>query len=150
MSRAWSTSTPSRSVPSGLRHHLGQLGLGSARLADHHDRVGAVLEQPAVERQQRRQLTARIALALLELPQHPHRVGGVVQGVEQAHRQAGVLATSSFTTPWHNDVEPLAMFGLVGFLMWLVWVTTYALVLLRGERAPAAQTERVVPVGATA
>ena len=63
---------------------------------------------------------------------------------------AGVLAASSFTTPWHTDVEPLAMFGLVGFLMWLVWIATYALALLRGERAPAAQPERVVPAGVTA
>ena len=62
---------------------------------------------------------------------------------------AGVLALSSFTTPFHADVEPLAMIGLAGFVMWLVWITTYALVLLRGDRTPAVPLDSPVPVGAT-
>ncbi len=44
---------------------------------------------------------------------------------------ATVLQISSLTTPFHEDSEPLAMFGLLGFVLWLVWVTTYSLVLLR-------------------
>ena len=39
------------------------------------------------------------------------------------------------------------MIGLAGFLMWLVWIATYALALLRGERPrPLPPTAR--PVGA--
>lgn len=53
---------------------------------------------------------------------------------------AGVLALSSFTTPFHEDNEALGSIGLVGFVLWLVWVTTYSLVLLRGPRASAETT----------
>ena len=64
---------------------------------------------------------------------------------------AAVLATSSFTTPWHTDVEALGLIGLAGFLMWLVWIATYSVTLLRGERAPAASSpNQRVPVGAPA
>ena len=58
-----------------------------------------------------------------------HAVVGFVAAV--------VLALSSLTTPFHEDSEPLASFGLVGFLLWLVWITTYSLVLLR--RAPVSE-----------
>ncbi len=50
---------------------------------------------------------------------------------------ATVLQISSMTTPFHEDSEPLAMIGLLGFVLWLVWVTTYSLVLLR--RTPSAE-----------
>ena len=63
---------------------------------------------------------------------------------------AGVLATSSFSTPWQADAELLGLFGLAGFLMWLVWIATYSLVLLRGDRAPATPVEQPVPAGAIA
>ena len=57
---------------------------------------------------------------------------------------------SSFTTPWHTDVEALGLIGLAGFLMWLVWIATYSVTLLRGERAPADSPDQRVPVGASA
>ena len=44
---------------------------------------------------------------------------------------AAVLQLSSLTTPFHEDSELLASFGVLGFVLWLVWVTTYSLVLLR-------------------
>ena len=50
---------------------------------------------------------------------------------------AVVLQISSMTTPFHEDNEALGSIGLVGFVLWLVWVTTYSLVLLR--RTPAVQ-----------
>ena len=49
-----------------------------------------------------------------------------------------VLQASSLTTPWHEESEALASFGLLGFVLWLVWVVTYSLVLLRGTPAAAA------------
>ena len=42
------------------------------------------------------------------------------------------------------------MIGLAGFLMWLVWIATYSVTLLRGERAPAVSLDQRVPVGASA
>jgi hypothetical protein len=50
---------------------------------------------------------------------------------------AAILQLSSATTPWHEDSEALGGFGLAGFVLWLVWVTTYSLVLLRGPRVDA-------------
>lgn len=44
---------------------------------------------------------------------------------------ATILQISSLTTPFHEDSEALASVGLLGFVLWLVWVTTYSLVLLR-------------------
>ncbi|MGB0098709.1 MAG: hypothetical protein WBP61_00380 [Nocardioides sp.] len=43
---------------------------------------------------------------------------------------AAVLALSSFTTPFHDDVAALTLIGLVGFVMWLIWVATYSVTLL--------------------
>jgi hypothetical protein len=58
---------------------------------------------------------------------------------------AAVLAVSSLTTPYHEDLPVFGMIGLVGFLGWLVWVGTYSIVLLRGT-APAVATEDRVAV----
>ena len=55
---------------------------------------------------------------------------------------AVLLASSSFTTPFHEEIEALGALGLVGFVLWLVWVATYSLVLLRGGRV-SASTRRV-------
>lgn len=79
-----------------------------------------------------------LALILLSLS-----VAGLRSGlVRRWHGRLGlvaaaVLATSSFTTPFHDDVEALSLIGLVGFVLWLVWVVTYSLVLLRSDRLTA-------------
>jgi len=61
---------------------------------------------------------------------------------------AVVLQASSLTTPWHEENEALASFGFLGFVLWLVWVTTYSLVLLRGK--PSAAAPAAAPAMATA
>lgn len=74
-------------------------------------------------------------------------VGGVKAGlIRRWHARVGfiaaaVLQLSSLTTPFHEDNEAVASFGLIGFVLWLVWVTTYSLVLLRGEPTPAPERE---------
>jgi len=62
---------------------------------------------------------------------------------------AGVLAISSFTTPWHTDAEVLGLIGLAGFLMWLVWIGTYSVALLRGGRVATPSVPPAVQVGVT-
>ena len=70
-------------------------------------------------------------------------VGGLRAGlIRRWHAGVGltaatILQISSMTTPFHEDSEALATIGLLGFVLWLVWVTTYSLVLLR--RTPSAE-----------
>ena len=66
---------------------------------------------------------------------------------------AATLALSSFLTPIHIDGGPLVLLGLAGFLMWLVWIATYSITLLREDRVAVETVETApapVAVGAPA
>ena len=66
---------------------------------------------------------------------------------------AATLALSSFLTPIHIDGGPLILVGLAGFLMWLVWIATYSITLLREDRVAPETVEAApapVPMGAPA
>jgi hypothetical protein len=85
-------------------------------------------------------------------------VAGVRSGlIRRWHAGVGltaavVLQASSLTMPWHEENEAVASFGLLGFVLWLVWVATYSLVLLRGTPATGATSaeRRTDPALATA
>ncbi len=61
---------------------------------------------------------------------------------------AVILQVSSLSTPYHEDNEALGSIGLLGFILWLVWVAAYSVVLLRRPRAadPAPVRSDAVPV----
>ena len=60
---------------------------------------------------------------------------------------AGVMTTAAVTSPWAADGGALAMVGFAGFLMWLVWIVTYGVALVRREDTVSEQPQ---PVAATA
>ena len=43
----------------------------------------------------------------------------------------GVMTIAAVTSPWAADGGALAMLGFAGFLMWLVWIITYGVTLVR-------------------
>ncbi len=59
---------------------------------------------------------------------------------------AATLALSSFLTPIHIDGGPLVLLGLAGFLMWLVWIATYSITLLREDRVTVETVEAPAPM----
>ena len=61
---------------------------------------------------------------------------------------AGVMAIAAVTSPWAADGGALAMPGFAGFLMWLVWMITYSLVLVREPRSVVGSAPSAVAVTA--
>ena len=63
---------------------------------------------------------------------------------------AGIMTTSAMTAPWAANGGPLAMVGFAGFVLWLVWIITYGVRLVRTDDQPGlvSTEEPTTPIAA--
>ena len=77
-----------------------------------------------------------LATALLGLSMSGRRAGAIARW----HAATGFLAAAllfgtATASPYGvDDVNPLAVFGLAGWILWLVWIVAYSRVLMRSAR----------------
>lgn len=63
---------------------------------------------------------------------------------------AGIMTTSAMTAPWAAHGGLLAMVGFAGFVLWLVWIITYGVQLVRTDDRPGrvSSAENTAPMAA--